>query len=90
MNREIIVICGPTAVGKTEYAIEVALAFNGEIVSCDSMQLYKYIFCGKISTAGKRGYTGYFSTGQGACNRRRNGTLSERASLRYGFQYASR
>ncbi|MGC2872966.1 tRNA (adenosine(37)-N6)-dimethylallyltransferase MiaA [Ihubacter sp. rT4E-8] len=46
MNREIIVICGPTAVGKTEYAIEVALAFNGEIVSCDSMQLYKYMDIG--------------------------------------------
>lgn len=45
-NREIIVICGPTAVGKTEYAIETALAFNGEVVSCDSMQLYKYMDIG--------------------------------------------
>ncbi|SCJ81068.1 tRNA dimethylallyltransferase [uncultured Eubacterium sp.] len=41
MERKIIVICGPTAVGKTEYAIETALKVNGEIVSCDSMQLYK-------------------------------------------------
>ena len=46
MKREIIVICGPTAVGKTEYAIETALKFNGEIVSCDSMQLYKYMDIG--------------------------------------------
>lgn len=46
MKREIIVICGPTAVGKTKYAIETALAFNGEIVSCDSMQLYKYMDIG--------------------------------------------
>lgn len=46
MKREIIVICGPTAVGKTKYAIETALAFNGEIVSCDSMQLYKYLDIG--------------------------------------------
>lgn len=46
MNREIIVICGPTAVGKTKYAIDVALAFNGEIVSCDSMQLYQHMDIG--------------------------------------------
>lgn len=46
MNREIIVICGPTAVGKTKYAIETALEFNGEVVSCDSMQLYKYMDIG--------------------------------------------
>ncbi len=46
MKREIIVICGPTAVGKTEYAIETALRVNGEIVSCDSMQLYKYMDIG--------------------------------------------
>lgn len=46
MNREIIVICGPTAVGKTEYAVETALKFNGEVVSCDSMQLYKYMDIG--------------------------------------------
>ena len=36
----------PTAVGKTAYAIETALAFHGEIVSCDSMQLYKYMNIG--------------------------------------------
>jgi len=46
MNREIIVICGPTAVGKTKYAIETALHCNGEVVSCDSMQLYKYMDIG--------------------------------------------
>ncbi len=46
MKREIIVICGPTAVGKTEYAIDTALRMNGEIVSCDSMQLYKYLDIG--------------------------------------------
>ena len=32
---KIIVICGPTAVGKTKYAIEIAKEFYGEIVSCD-------------------------------------------------------
>lgn len=46
MKREIIVICGPTAVGKTKYAIETALHIGGEVVSCDSMQLYKYMDIG--------------------------------------------
>lgn len=46
MNRQIIIIAGPTAVGKTEYAIETAKAINGEIVSADSMQLYKYMDIG--------------------------------------------
>jgi tRNA dimethylallyltransferase len=45
-EREIIVICGPTAVGKTQYAIETALHVDGEIVSCDSMQLYRYMNIG--------------------------------------------
>lgn len=44
--RKIIAVAGPTAVGKTKYAIETAKAFNGEIVSCDSMQLYKYMAIG--------------------------------------------
>lgn len=43
---EILVIAGPTAVGKTEYAIKAALEFDGEIVSCDSMQLYRYMDIG--------------------------------------------
>ena len=45
-DKRILVIAGPTAVGKTEYAIEAAKAFNGEIVSCDSMQLYRYMDIG--------------------------------------------
>ena len=36
-----IVICGPTASGKTSLSIELAKKINGEIVSCDSMQIYK-------------------------------------------------
>ena len=44
--RKFIAVAGPTAVGKTKYAIETAKAFNGEIVSCDSMQLYKYMNIG--------------------------------------------
>ena len=42
----IIVIAGPTAAGKTEVAIRFAEAVSGDIVSCDSMQIYKYMDIG--------------------------------------------
>ena len=45
MNK-IIALVGPTAVGKTKFAIKLADEFDGEIVSCDSMQLYKYMDIG--------------------------------------------
>ena len=38
---KVIAIVGPTAVGKTSLAIELARRLNGEIISCDSMQIYK-------------------------------------------------
>lgn len=38
---KVIVICGPTASGKTALSIELAKKINGQIVSCDSMQIYK-------------------------------------------------
>ena len=37
---KVIVICGPTASGKTSLSIELAKQIGGEIVSCDSMQIY--------------------------------------------------
>ena len=40
MNK-IICIAGPTASGKTALAVELAKEFNGEVISCDSMQIYK-------------------------------------------------
>ena len=40
MNN-IICIAGPTASGKTALAVELAKTFNGEVVSCDSMQIYR-------------------------------------------------
>ena len=39
--RELIVICGPTASGKTAVAVEICLALGGEVVSADSMQIYR-------------------------------------------------
>ena len=41
MKPKVIVIVGPTASGKTSLSIELAKKINGEIVSCDSMQIYK-------------------------------------------------
>ncbi len=41
MKPKVIVIVGPTASGKTSLSIELAKQINGEIVSCDSMQIYK-------------------------------------------------
>ena len=40
-KQKVIVICGPTASGKTALSIELAKKIDGEIVSCDSMQIYK-------------------------------------------------
>ncbi|MFH1233911.1 MAG: tRNA (adenosine(37)-N6)-dimethylallyltransferase MiaA [Patescibacteria group bacterium] len=40
-NNKIIVILGPTASGKTKLAVQLALKFNGEIVSADSRQVYR-------------------------------------------------
>ena len=42
----VLTVVGPTAVGKTETAILLAEALDGEILSCDSMQLYKYMNIG--------------------------------------------
>jgi len=41
--KTLIVICGPTAVGKTDFAIELAQNLGTEIISADSRQLYREI-----------------------------------------------
>ena len=38
---KVLAVCGPTASGKTALSIALAKAFDGEIVSCDSMQIYR-------------------------------------------------
>lgn len=45
-KRKLIVLTGPTAVGKTKLSIALAKAVNGEIISADSMQVYKYMDIG--------------------------------------------
>ena len=46
IRPSVIVICGPTALGKTSAAIELAEIFNGEIVGADSMQIYRHMDIG--------------------------------------------
>ena len=42
----IICIPGPTASGKTALAVEIAKEYNGEVISCDSMQVYRRMAIG--------------------------------------------
>src|SRR3989339_349939 len=46
MEKKILIVCGPTATGKTRLGIYLAKKFNGEIVSADSRQVYKYMNVG--------------------------------------------
>jgi len=46
MKQKLIILTGPTAVGKTSVSIELAKRINGEIISADSMQIYKYMDIG--------------------------------------------
>ncbi|HIT32599.1 MAG TPA: tRNA (adenosine(37)-N6)-dimethylallyltransferase MiaA, partial [Candidatus Enterenecus stercoripullorum] len=41
MKPNVLVICGPTASGKTALAAALARRFDGEVVSADSMQVYR-------------------------------------------------
>jgi tRNA dimethylallyltransferase len=43
---KVIIICGPTGVGKTAVGIELARRFGGEIISADSMQIYRHMDIG--------------------------------------------
>jgi tRNA dimethylallyltransferase len=46
MKQKLLVIGGPTAVGKTDLSIKLAQKLDGEIISADSMQIYKYMDIG--------------------------------------------
>ena len=43
---KVLIICGPTGVGKTKLSIKLAKYFNGEIINVDSMQVYKQMNIG--------------------------------------------
>lgn len=60
-KNRILIICGATASGKSAVSIEIAEKLNGEIISADSMQIYKGLDVGtaKITEAEKRGICHY-------------------------------
>ena len=45
-KQPMVILTGPTAVGKTNLSIELAKRINGAIISADSMQVYKYMDIG--------------------------------------------
>jgi len=55
--RKVIAILGPTGSGKSDLALAVAQAFDGEVVGCDSLQIYRYFDIGtaKLPPAERRG-----------------------------------
>ena len=46
MSPWLVIILGPTAVGKTDYSIEMALKYGSPVISCDSRQIYKEMSIG--------------------------------------------
>ncbi len=46
IKKKVVVVCGPTGIGKTSFAIRLARSLNGEIIGADSMQIYKYMDIG--------------------------------------------
>jgi tRNA dimethylallyltransferase len=53
----LVAVAGPTGSGKSALALEIAIAFNGEVVSCDSLQVYRHFDIGtaKLPAAERRG-----------------------------------
>lgn len=46
MARRLLLVVGPTAVGKTDYSIELALKYGSPVISCDSRQIYREMTIG--------------------------------------------
>ena len=57
MNAPLIVVAGPTGSGKSGLAVDLALAFGGEVVNCDSVQVYRHLNIGaaKLPEAERQG-----------------------------------
>lgn len=77
---KIVVILGPTATGKSDLAVELARKFNGEVISADSRQVYKWldIGTGKITKKEMRGIPHYLLD---VANPKRTFTVSEYQAL---------
>ena len=46
MKEKILIVCGPTASGKTALAVDIAKKYNGEVISADSVAIYKNLNIG--------------------------------------------
>lgn len=46
MGRKLVIVLGPTAVGKSDYSIELATSLGSPVISCDSRQIYKEMTIG--------------------------------------------
>ena len=57
MKTQVLFILGPTAVGKTAVSVEIAKLFDGEIISCDSVQIFRGLDIGsaKVMEEEKQG-----------------------------------
>lgn len=71
--QKILVVCGPTATGKTSLGFKLAKKLDGEIVSSDSRQLYKYMDIG----TGKEWQDGIKVWGYDLCDPRENYSVSD-------------
>ena len=81
MKQPLIVLTGPTAVGKTSLSIKLAKAIGGEIISADSMQVYRHMDIGCLL------YTSVKRRKRGPCSRTSGGTgpIIIRNSMRPSF-----
>ena len=60
-DKPLLILAGPTAVGKSDFSVKVAKALGGECISADSIQVYKglNIGSGKITEGGSPPSFGY-------------------------------
>ena len=96
MKQELIIISGPTACGKTAVSVELAKLCGGEIISADSMQVYKGMDIGtaKVTRDEMQGIPHFLIDISALCEEiyRRHFFTRKNAdnSGRYGFLYKCR
>ena len=54
MKNRLLIILGPTAVGKTDYSIKEALKYGSPVISCDSRQIYREMSVGTAVPSGEQ------------------------------------
>ena len=54
MARKLVILLGPTAVGKTDYSLSLARRYGSPIISCDSRQIYREMRIGTAVPSGEQ------------------------------------